>query len=237
MNYINLIAKPVITLYDAILQGCIISGNFTKNFKKLTTLILENENTNSTIDEYQFNTKDAFSFGKDAIIIKNCDVLSVCDYDKNSNLNPLNLRAYAVNGEFLGKVCDVILDENFSVVKFICENNEFTPNQIVSSNEKIMLVDTQNVNIAITKFKPKHKEDNLTATILPYTKVEASQTRSTIIPRANVINNDLIGRTLTQNLVAENGELLARCGSKVTSSILNLAISHQKLRELCFYAK
>ena len=57
------------------------------------------------------------------------------------------------------------------------------------------------------------------------------------IPRLNSQKQNLLGKTITQTIIAQNGELIAKQGNLVTENTIELASAHQKLRELTFYVK
>lgn len=263
MKFSELITKPVISLYDSTVEGVIITARFSKNIKKIQSFIVESNNDYDAIDEYELESKDIYKVGQDAIMIKNNYKLNFnTSADKMDS--PINYTIYTTSGNRLGKVQDLELDKNFYITKYICENTEIEASKVANIKNGVILVNTDDCNIKTSKFKPKTQNIQLQNTsqdqiaiIMPIKEdiieevkeeyAEQQPEQYIVEQEQNVINGTiprlvsqdytLVGKTITQNIITANGEVIARRGNVITPSTINLASMHQKLRELTFYAK
>ena len=295
MKFSNLIAKPIISLFDCTTEGIVINAIFSENIRKIKALILENVKDEQN-DEYLLNVKNIFQVGQDALMIKNQTFLEVNENLESNFINPINLRVFTINGINLGTISDFELDDSFNVITYYCNDNSFTPNQIVTFNDTLVLINTDDNEINISKFKPKIKnfkiktKDDRIASVTPIisqthinnndqlfsspfvnepkkenqfdtiennqsemmqgptfwqtqgyvtnqSKGTFSETLNQNIPRASTHPLSLIGRVLTQNIITNSGEIIAKQGSVITENTILLASANQKIRELSFYAK
>lgn len=266
MKFSELITKPVISLFESAIEGVVYDAIFSENMKKIKSLLIESAKYDSIEDEYLLEIKDIHKVGKDALMIKNKYALNFFDESSKQNHNPINYNVFTTNGQSLGKINDLELDANFNVLEFYCLSDKFNIDQIASINNNIILINTNEYSVNVSKFKHKTKPIivkepiNQKAIILPLTQTQNNQTQifespyanmpqiielenkqneqsSTSIPRLTSQNQNLVGRIITQTIIAQNGELIAKQGNIVTENTIVLASAHQKLRELSFYVK
>lgn len=272
MNFKNLIAKPVISLFDASVVGTVISVKFSEDLKKLKALIIENA-SDVGYDELVLDCKNIYKVGADAVLIRNRACLQEGDIDALNGFNPINLPVYTTSGDKLGIVQNFIITPSFHVEKICCgDDKEISVSDIAKINTNVILVNTKEHNISVNKFRPKLVNANKNgfkqvAKILPIEVNEQNVSQlqyysedekevivkegeesenigkivNDVVPtemtRLQTLPSTLVGRVLTRNIVAINGEIIGKNGSKITENTIRLATRHQKLRELQFYAK
>ena len=162
---------------------------------------------------------------------------------------------YTTGGTLQGKVKDLILDENFCVDKLVLESAEIDIKCVAGIKQGMVLVQEDGKQINISKFKHKAQKVHIVsqdskAIIMPlydFSKSEQKteedkkgdepQVQVVYVPQKSINSDNILGKIITQNIVATNGELIASKGSVVTQNTVKLASMHQKLRELSFYVR
>lgn len=240
----DIISTPVISLYESEFQGIIYNIMFDFKNKKCKYLCVLNEDDGM---QKILKVNDIYQIGNECIFIKNDSVLELeCIYDIemiNYN-NPLNLRAYDMNGKFLGTSSDIILDAKFNIQSIVLNTGEnIKINEIFNLGKSALLVNNPNVNIA--KFKPKQKtfpnksnENKVVILSKPEEKVALStnNTNNTTINKIITDFRFLVGRVLHKDIVAINGEMIAKTGATITKDIVNKASFYGKLAEIARYS-
>ena len=251
MKFSTLIGKKVISLYDRCIAGVTIGATFKDNLRKISHLVIEDNLEDGLFDELYVDVKNLFSYSGDALVIKNNYALK--SLGEASTLSPIGLEVYSIKGASLGKIVDLELDDKFVVQKYITQTNQIDSSSVAGINSGIMLVqesDEQNKKVDITKFKHKTKtikaqtQNQVKAVILPvYREEDIKQNEQAqggieVKTISNAISGGiLVGRIATQNITAQNGEIVCRAGCKITDEVINRANAYSKLRELAFYAK
>lgn len=232
----DIISTPVISLYEGEHIGIIYNIMFDYRQKKCNFACILNENDNIP---RLIKFKDIFKIGNDCIFIKNLTCLNLetnCEKEMEENTNPINLKVYNLSCEFLGTSHDIIVDDNFRISQIVLNNGKIIErNDILNIGKSTIIVGS---DVSIQKFKPVVKSikiQNSPKKVMILSDFINSETNT-----QNKIITDfrfLIGRILSQDVIALNGEMIARKDSIVTKDIVNKASSYGKLVEIARYSK
>ena len=232
----DIISTPVISLYEGEHIGIIYNIMFDYRQKKCNFACILNENDNIP---RLIKFKDIFKIGNDCIFIKNLTCLDLetnCEKEMEENTNPINLKVYNLSCEFLGTSHDIIVDDNFRISQIVLNNGKIIErNDILNIGKSTIIVGS---DVSIQKFKPVVKSikiQNSPKKVMILSDFINSETNA-----QNKIITDfrfLIGRILSQDVIALNGEMIARKDSIVTKDIVNKASSYGKLVEIARYSK
>ena len=232
----DIISTPVISLYEGEHRGIIYNIMFAYRQKKCNFACILNENDNIP---RLIKFKDIFKIGNDCIFIKNLTCLDLetnCEKEMEENTNPINLKVYNLSCEFLGTSHDIIVDDNFRISQIVLNNGKIIErNDILNIGKSTIIVGS---DVSIQKFKPVVKSikiQNSPKKVMILSDFINSETNT-----QNKIITDfrfLIGRILSQDVIALNGEMIARKDSIVTKDIVNKASSYGKLVEIARYSK
>ena len=232
----DIISTPVISLYEGEHIGIIYNIMFDYRQKKCNFARILNENDNIP---RLIKFKDIFKIGNDCIFIKNLTCLDLetnCEKEMEENTNPINLKVYNLSCEFLGTSHDIIVDDNFRISQIVLNNGKIIErNDILNIGKSTIIVGS---DVSIQKFKPVVKSikiQNSPKKVMILSDFINSETNT-----QNKIITDfrfLIGRILSQDVIALNGEMIARKDSIVTKDIVNKASSYGKLVEIARYSK
>lgn len=240
----DIISMPVISIYESELQGIVYNLMLDFKQKKCKYLCVLNEN-----DEIQkvLNIKDIFKIGDECIFIKNNNSLELeCTYPLKSHyFNPLNLQVFNMKGQQLGHCSNILLDDKLNIVSIILNNNvEITIKKVVNIGKSIILVNDSIVNIS--RFKPAKttyaynnlKDKDNRVTILTNQKITSRQHLPDLNSNKVITNGSfLLDRTITKDVIATNGEIIAKCGTKLSKEIIYRASSYGKLIELARFSQ
>lgn len=244
----EIISSPVISLYESEFQGTIYNIIFDCKTLKCKFLCVLNEEDN--IEKF-IDLNNIYKVGKNCVFIKNISLIELksnFDYHVCNHSSLINLPIYDLNGNYIGIVSDIELDNKFNLEKIYLNNEQFIEhNKLLNFGKTIILI--SDISINLTKFKPKLKTINKnqnsnkviilsqspTFTTNPKLSYNATQNNQN-----NKIITDyhfLINRTITKDILALNGELVAKQNSKITKEIINKASLYGKLIEVARHSK
>ncbi|MBE5738539.1 MAG: hypothetical protein E7354_02295 [Clostridiales bacterium] len=237
MNKLSeLISTPVISLYEGQEIGIVYNISFNFKSKKYKYAYILNEHENIM---YTINLNDIYYIGQDCIFIKNLSFAELKDnIDKElKECQPLlNLKIYNMTGEYLGISKDAEIEDNFTIRNIITDREEAISYDKIVNIGSIILVGNKKINI--NKFSPtkKIKVCKKTASdhivILNTPKTIDTNTQNKIITDSRF----LIGRRVTHDIRAINGEIIARTGNIINKEILTKASNYGKLIEVSRYS-
>lgn len=241
----ELISKKVLNIYLGKLEGLVLDVIFDDKYEKITRLTLVDLDD----EEYEVEARAIYST-KDIVTIRNSAKITpiISKTEKRTN-NPILKNVYSITGEYLGRLTDIEIKDNFAVNSFITEVVTFTPKQIVNVKENI-IVDTQNKKVKLSHFKPKHAmprvikntDDEKRVTILA-PQIEALEisthtTSQAPTPQKILGTNDfLLGRKADKTIYSLNNDLIIRKDNLITKKHLELARKYGKLAELTIFSK
>lgn len=150
----DFLGKPVLSLYESVTQGIVKDLFFDKNFKKLKYIVMFDDNEFQ--EEKIINVADIYSYGENAIVVKNNACIELKNSITSEISNPINNRAYTTLGKFLGIVTDVLLDDKQNVYEIELDNsNTIDIKQVVTSGKDAMFIQDGDNIIKLANFKSK----------------------------------------------------------------------------------
>lgn len=255
----NLLGKPVLSLYESRTEGFVKNVVFDKGLKKLKWIIFFEDNEFQ--EEKIVSTASIYSFGENAIIVKNEDSINLKEEIILELNNPINNPVYTTKGKFLGNVADVVLNDKLFVENLILDNSlSISNNQIAVSSPNTLIVQDEEKTIRISNFKKRGMPNKNSAISTQEVKILPKvEIQSTIIDMADKTteqpatkytfgNNSLplhlsssncqflIGRKAEKNIYADNRELIIKKNTKITKKTVESAKSYGKLRELTMFS-
>lgn len=227
----------VLSLYEGELIGKVNKLYFDKKLKRLMEIEILIEDGARVF----LPTKNIYNVGKNAITIKNNQALVLKEIGSDYVAEPLNCKAYSINGEFLGVVDELSLNEKFVTQKISLDNSKTLDVKNMAScgkNTIIFYNGAEKVNVK--NFTPNEKpiryksKVNQPATILPAEEGVTSNVNINTL----VQNEDfLIGRTCLKDIFNFNNEILIKAHGIVNKKNLKEVKKFGKLRELMIYLK
>ncbi len=229
----QIISLPVISIYSGKLIGIVENILFDTKYKKCNYLVIFNEIEDLT---YVLNSKNIYKLGKDCLFIKNnseVDLFESKELELSSFSNPISTSIYSLNCEFIGKITDINLDDNFKIEKYIVNDKTYSTSQILNfSNTTSILSDDK---VKLCNFKEKAKISN---NLVQSTTTDSKRKIEIQSPIRAVTNYSfLLNRTTTKDIQKQNGEIIVKSGTVITSNILNKVRANGKLLELTHYCR
>lgn len=230
----EIISSTVISLFESSEVGIIYNVTFDNKSKKCKYTYVLDEERNIM---YKLKYLNVVDFGKDCTYIKNIGTMELADNfaDEKNVSTPLNKKVYNLSGEYIGTCKDAEIDDNGNLIQIILDSTELSSDKILNIGSVIIIGDEKfNIskykpsnNIKITKIKNENK-----VIILDTPQIENNLPQNKIITDARF----LMGRKIIQDILAFNGELIARSGATITKDILNRASNYGKLVEIARYS-
>lgn len=225
----KVIGKPVLSIFDGQFIGNVKNIFVDEKLKRVAWLCIFDEDENEKV----ISTKDVFAFEGEAIMIKNITKVYSLNLVDTGNISLLGYKIYTLNGKVTGKITDFEVDECFNIKNIFEQNDElFEKSSVLKIGTNIVIQKT-NKNDRLSDFKPKQIVDiKITENRKVTTMKVASQNK--MLPKKLLTDsyNFLLGRKVGQNIYAENGALLAKKHSKITSQLIDTASQNAKLKEL-----
>ena len=249
MNLLSeIISKPVLNLYSGKIEGTISSVIFDESYKKIQSLKVFDEEE----EEYCLFTSKIYSVGKNSIVIKNSEALSLClnELDTKEN-NPINLDVYTTCGDHLGKLIDIELNDKFQVENFLTSDQKIPHKKLINIGNSL-IINTTEKKVNLSNLKPKINKNNVkpnnVISILPKieepTLEQAEPTKklykisTEAVPQKVVGNsNFLIGRKALKTIYGLNHEIIIKKDNLINAKNLETAKKHSKLVELTVFSK
>jgi sporulation protein YlmC with PRC-barrel domain len=224
----DIISKPVVSIFECKHIGIIENVLFDKSKKNVEFLIIYNEKDDI---EYAINPKSIINFDN-YFLIKNTSVLclkSDLDLQLNNFENLINKNVVNVNGESLGNVKEILIDQKFKL-----NSIETTKNLIISVNhilkiEDIVLYSQNKINIQKYKTKITFKNNEIEVPILV-------QDIKPKLPIKATINEKLLLNRVVYNNIYNGSETIIKSNSIITNSVIETAKKYGKLKELVKYS-
>lgn len=238
-KFSNIISSPTISLYEGELIGTIYNITidcYTKKCK-YAHILSEDDNIPKII-----KFSEIYKFGKDCVFVKNKHSIELSDNypcELSKTINPINLEVYSLEGSYIGKVTDIIINKNYTIDKILINNSTTIDNKnIFNIGKSVILID--NKKTSISKFKPTQKIINNTkeqnkVVILNTTTKENPKN----IDNYKIITDSkfLIDRIITTDIIAQNGEIIAKSGSKITKDIIHKSSYYGKLLDISRFSQ
>ncbi len=238
----DLYSLSVLSLYEGELLGVVDKLYFDKKLKKLIELELIGEDDIRLI----LPTKNIYRIGKNAITVKNNQAVNL-KVTANENAScPIGSKAYSINGEYLGSIKEISLNEKYITEKLSLDNNNTLDiSTLASFGKNTIIFNDANNTIDVKKFTPNKTPKiyktitTQNAEILP---IDATNENKNIVPVDTQIQQNknpdfLLGRICSKDIYNFNNELLIKANSIVNKKNLKEIKRFGKLRELMLYIK
>lgn len=228
----------ILSVYEGELLGVVDKLYFDKKIKKLLEIELIRDDGVKLI----LPAKSIFRVGKNAITVKNNQVVELRENKEACCIAPLGAKAYSINGEFLGVVQEIALDEKFSTQKILLDNGQTLEIEDVATcgkNTLIFYKHTEKVNIK--HFSPKtpkflKRKNTQVVQVQPIEQHEETKIE-TLTKATNQDLSLLVGRICTKDIFNFNNELLIKANSTVNKKNLKEINKFGRIRELMLYLK
>ena len=230
-NISKLIGKPVISIFDSTMEGCVKNVYVDKKLSKITYLCLFDDNLD---DDKLVDAKSVYNYEGEAIMIKNNSLTYLAKTVNISNSDILGKKVYYSNGIMRGKIADFECDKQLKITKlFLQDGTVFDKSTILTIGNDIIIQKTKNEKLY--DFRPKQINEIPKAS---NQKVKMLEKPKKVLPTKLLTDGYgfLIGRKIGQNLYAENGSLLAKKQSTINANLITLASEHGKLKELTSFS-
>lgn len=226
----NLIGKPIISIYNGKTEGYVKNILFDTKLNKICFLQFFDDKTQ---EEKLLPAKNIFNVGQDAITIKNNSVILLDTINTSNYASPVNYEVYTIEGNKVGKIIDIELENTNNVKRLILQNKtHLLTNQILQIGENIVFLKNSQNKVTVNNFKDKTKITKSKQNI----KVELQNNTSlTNYQKPNKLlgNYDfLIGRKNSKNIYADNGALIVKKQTKITTLVIEMVCKYGKLKEL-----
>ena len=226
----------VLSLYEGDLLGVVDKLYFSKDLKKLVELEL----LCSDGARLALPTKNIYKIGKNAVVVKNNQAVTIKMETTDYCLCPVGSKAYSINGEFLGVVKEIVFNEKFATQKISLDNdNVLEVDNLASCGKNSIIFNNANNKLSVKKFKPlttpkEFKTDNVkTAKIMP---IKSEEDSSSVVKE--FANSDfLLGRRCVKDIYNFNNEILIKANGLINKRNLKEIKKFGKLRELMLKIK
>lgn len=216
MNNINeIITKPVLTIYEGEIVGNIDGIIVDKKIKKILYYTIE--------DDRYIMPSSIYTVGKNAIVVKNMSV--ILDEQSVSGIPlPLGIRVYNMEGEYIGKVRDISVKESGAINTLIMDNDEcIEVSKILSASKNSIITMSANTTVKRSSFMRKtEKPAETIQTVVP----------NVVTPRTSANISFLIGKICLKDIKGMTDEVIIKKGTKINTSLINIASQNGKLKEL-----
>lgn len=225
----NIISSYVVSVYNGQIEG--IVNNILFNNKKQAKYLVISQNDEQFL---VLETKDIYKTGEGAVIVKNSDVLNLMESSElkmKECFSPINSIVVSIDGNYIGHVSDIELDNKYNIKNFIVDGQVFELNKVINISESAIIINTLDIKTSLSKFKSKTKivigNEHIT------NQTVSVMSNQTILPNRTMLNyNFLIGRKVSKDILNFNGEIIIKENQTVNSKVLDIARINGKLREL-----
>jgi len=235
-KFSEIISYPVISLYESEMHGFVYNILIDKNQKKCSYVQIRTE-----LDgiERIINVNCIYKIGKSCLFIKNNTNIELnCNNNHISDnfINPINKSAFNTSGEYLGCITDVEFDYKFNVINLIIDNSFKINNKDIYNlgNSIILIKDHSENNIRITKFKPQKKLDLMN--VIDNKVIILNQDNNSQPERIATNDKFLTNRHVMKDIIANNGEIIAKKNSVISKTTIQKASQYGKLVELARFS-
>ena len=218
----QLISLPVYSINEQNIVGIVTNVYIYR--KKITALLITDE---TSFDEYILFTKDIYSFGQAIVLITNLSKLHLhqsVELQLAKYTTPLGKHFIKLDGSIFDIIKNIEFDGKFNILNIYHGNNKTDiKNVTILSNCCIFSNHLhKKAHPVKTKFP---KFDNLKDV-----KVEIQDKQFSGIA-------SLVGKHTTKDILSQNGEVLVKKNSKITSGLIAKLSYLGKLNELQLYSK
>lgn len=232
-NLKNIFGKKVISLSEGEKIGYVLDIFLDSDMKSLLGLkVIDEESENEVF----------LPFGK--IISQNEECIFIesstdCEFNFGlKNNNPIGKKVYDRMGVDLGKIIDIALN-NKRVDKIITELGEIKPKFIYSYGKECLIFSKGKKLVKTKADNVFERRENLPKIEIMSQEIKKPNKDVQIESPAkmSLLPSMLLNRTVTEDIIGLNNELIIRKGQIITEKFLEKAKKHNKLNYLIFNSK
>ncbi len=225
----------VLSLFEGELIGAVDKLFFDKKLKKLCEIELLCEEGM----KLRLNSKHIYNVGKNALTIKNNQLVELKTEGGDLCVCPIGAKAYSLTGEFLGVVQEIEMNEKYVTQKIILGNGGFLRVEDLASCGKNTMIFYGDKKVSLQSFEPKKpkafkKKEVQVVNTMPFER-DKEEKKEKQVRSQNA--NFLLGRICTKDIFNFNNELLIKANSVVNRKNLKEIGKFGKLKELMLYSK
>lgn len=230
----KILGKPIISIFDGNLEGYVKNVYVDKKLNKVLWLCAFDDETQ---EEKLIGSKNIYNFLEDAVMIKNSADIYLSNTVDLKEINPIGYKIYLLNGKQNGKIADFEIDEKMNVTNIILQDGTYFDKLYILNIGKDAIIQKENKNVKIANFRPRQILD-IPKDIDQKVEILEEKKEVKLAPKKILTAGYefLIGRKVGQNIYAENGQLIAKKQSKITSHIIDIASQNGRLKELTTYS-
>lgn len=221
----DFLGKPVLSLYESTTEGIVKDLVFDKAFKKLKFIVLFTDNEFQ--EEKIVSVNDIYSYGENALILKNNSCLDLKTNLTDELSSPINNFVYTTLGKFVGTVQDVNIDDKNNIISVLLTNNQtIMLDKIVTSGKDAMFIQDETKEVKLANFKKRqivNVQENkavkveilqVPETISEVTDNETIQTPLEVEQVETLLNNDITPIKPRKKIVLDSNNLPKRSTTK-----------------------
>lgn len=224
----DIISKPVVSIFDCKQIGIIENVLFNKLKKTIEYFIIYDEKNDAL---YSISIKSIVGLNN-FVLVKNISELclkSDLDLEITPYENLMNKNIIDINGENLGKINEIILDEKFKIISFGTTKNEILNIDNIIKIEDIILYSKSKINMSKYKKKIQFKKPQFESQVSVQNFVPK-------LPNKAAINEKLLLNRVVYSNIYSGNETIIKSNTVITNSIIETAKKYGKLKELVKYS-
>lgn len=227
----------VLSLYEGELVGSVNKLLFDKKLKKICKFEL----VGSDGVKLFLAAKNVYHVGKNALTIKNNNLISIKEEFQEFCVAPVGAKAYSIKGEFLGVISEIAVDDKFITSNIVLDNGEaLNINNLATCGKNTLIFYKDTEKTKIKQFAPKQPKTykRKKIAVVESLPIEMkTEIKENVQERFNQDSSFLIGRTCTKDILNFNNELLIKSQSVINKKNLKEITKYGKLKELMIYSK
>lgn len=246
----DFLSKPVLSLLESSIEGYVKNVVFDSTFKKMKYLVIFEDNEFQ--EEKILDVSKIYSFGDNAIIVKNNLALVLKQTEILEIENHINCKVYTSAGQFVGIIADVELNDRNYVENVVLTNEQrLLPSQFFNFGQDVFFINTATKTVKLSQLKHKTvpaitETSSINSLVEIQETVQSNEiestkkyvfTKNSIPKKITTSNSDfLIGRKTTKTIYSSNNEVIVKKNIVITKKIIEQASIFNKLRELAIYS-
>lgn len=242
-NVTEFLSKPVLALYEGEILGEVSDLIFDDKLKNLNYIkIVDKEN-----DAEMFVKPSAiYNVGKNAITIKNKSLVVDKPEMEKYLRNVIGAKAFTIDGEFVGKLTNIALNNLRGVVKeFEFGESKIDATRLASASQNSIVFLGENSKVKVSRFKnilhkPKNKKvepkpvETLT---VAEPEIELKPVEPVYVENQNRGISFIVGKICTRDIYGINDTIIIKKGSRINNTVIDTATKYGKLKELMIFCE
>lgn len=244
----QIISKPVFSLYEGLWLGTIIDVCINFIGKKIRGFFVLSSDEEKT---YFVKTADIENLAEGVVILKNASKLTFLECE---NLNIFNKRALSIGGEDCGTIIELFFDENYDILSFETNKKFLIPfEKVVNIGDDAVFFGYENSKFKKASLKPKNafalglapnlpvsimsnmESNSVTGAELQTIGDMSAKTKNINLTIPKKIKQNpyfLLGRTASNSVKSDSGDIIIKEGQKITEKAISKAQIYNLIYEL-----